>query len=61
VETALHQLVVRVEKVLDQQETALGVFLNIEGAFDNTYYSICPALTRHGLDRTIVRWIRATL
>jgi hypothetical protein len=36
VETALHQLVVRVEKALDQQETALGVFLDIEGAFNNT-------------------------
>ena len=34
VETALHQLVVRV----DQQEIALGVFLDIEGAFDNTCY-----------------------
>jgi hypothetical protein len=30
VETALHQLVVRVEKVLDQQETALCVFLDIQ-------------------------------
>jgi len=31
VETALHQLVVQVEKVPDQQETALGVFLGVEG------------------------------
>ena len=30
VETALHQLVERVEKALDQQEIALGVFLDIE-------------------------------
>jgi len=29
VETALQQLVLQVEKVLDQQETALGVFLDI--------------------------------
>jgi hypothetical protein len=36
VETVLHPLVVRVEKALDQQETALGVFLDIEGAFSNT-------------------------
>ena len=36
VETALHQLVVWGEKVLDQQETALGVFLDIEGAFNYT-------------------------
>jgi hypothetical protein len=61
VETALHQLVVRVEKALDQQAIALGVFLDTEGAFDNTYDSKCSALTRHGVDQTIVRWIRATL
>jgi len=62
VETALHQLVVRVEKALDQQEIALGVFLDIEGVFDNTSYdSMCSALTRHGVDQTIVGWIRATL
>jgi hypothetical protein len=36
-ETALHQLV-RFEKVLDQKDTALGVFLNMEGAFNNTSY-----------------------
>jgi hypothetical protein len=33
VETALHQLVVRIEKALDQQEIALGAFLDIEGGF----------------------------
>jgi hypothetical protein len=38
VEMALHQLVVRIEKVLDQQETALGAFLDIEGAFNNVCY-----------------------
>jgi hypothetical protein len=36
VETALYQLVVWVEKALDQQEIALGIFLVIEGAFNNT-------------------------
>jgi hypothetical protein len=39
VETALHHLVVRVEKVLYRQEIALGVFLDIEGAFDSTSYN----------------------
>ena len=38
VETALHQLVVWVEKALDQQEIALGAFLDTQGAFDNTCY-----------------------
>jgi len=62
VETALHHLVVRAEKALDQQDIALGIFLDVEGAFDNTSYdSTCLALTRHGVDHTILRWIRATL
>jgi len=62
VETALHQLVVRVKKALDQQEITLGVFLDVEVALNNTSYdSMCAALTRHRVDSTIVRWIRATL
>jgi hypothetical protein len=64
VETVLHQLIVRVEKALDQQETALCVFLDIERAFNNTRYDImCDALVSHGSEYkyTIVRWIRATL
>jgi len=62
VEMALHQLVVCAEKALDQHEFALSVFLDIEGAFDNTSYdSMYSALTRHGVDQTIVQWIRATL
>jgi hypothetical protein len=62
VETALHQLVVRVEKVLDQQEIALGVFLDIEGAFNYTSFdSMCNALIGRGVSSTIVQWVRATL
>jgi hypothetical protein len=62
VETALHQFVVRVEKALDQQELALGAFLDIEWAFNNTCYdTMCDALVSHGSEYTIVRWIRATL
>jgi hypothetical protein len=60
-ETALHQLVVRVDKALDQQDTALGVFLDI-GVFKNTSYdSISAALVKHGVSPTIRRWIKATL
>jgi hypothetical protein len=56
VKTALHQLVVRVEKVLDQQEISLGSFSDIEGAFNNTCYdTMCDALVRHGCEHTIVR------
>jgi len=35
-ESALHQLVGRIEKALDAKEFALGIFFDIEGAFDNT-------------------------
>jgi hypothetical protein len=59
---ALHQLVVRVEKALDQQEMVSGVFLDIKGAFNKTCYdTMCDALIKHGSEHTIVRWIRATL
>ena len=34
--SALHQLVGRIEKALDAKQYALGVFFDIEGAFDNT-------------------------
>jgi hypothetical protein len=62
VEMALHQLVVRVEKALNQQEIPLGAFLDIERAFNNTcYVTMCDALVRHGSEYTIVQWIKATL
>jgi hypothetical protein len=61
VETALHPLVVGIE-VCDQQETVLGVFLEIEGGFKNTGYdTMCDALVRHWSDYTIIRWIRVNL
>ena len=61
-DTVLHQLVVRVQKTLDQQKIALGVFLHTEGAFNNTSYdSSGHHLLNMELDHTIVRWIRATL
>jgi hypothetical protein len=36
---------VRVEKVLEKQETALGIFTDIEGAFSNTSFDyVCYSL-----------------
>jgi len=59
-EMAFHQFILWVEKALDHQETALGVFLDKEGAFNNTCYdSICDALVRHCSEYTTVRLIRA--
>jgi hypothetical protein len=37
----LHQLIVWVQKVLDQQELAMGVFLDIEGAYNYTSFDPC--------------------
>jgi hypothetical protein len=52
----------RVEKALDQQEIALGTFLDTERAFNNACYdAMCDDLVRHGSEYTIVRWIKATL
>ena len=62
VEMALYQLMVQDEKTLNRQEIALGVFLDIEGVFNNTSYDpMCAALAKHEVHYTIVRWIRATL
>jgi hypothetical protein len=45
----------RDEKALDQQDIALGIFLDIEGVFNNTSYdSTCAALAKHGVDYTIL-------
>jgi len=52
--TALHSLVTRTERTLEQQEYALGVFLDIKGAFVQSLQSI---LHSKGVNRTIIRWI----
>ena len=58
-EKAFHDLVVQVE-VLDQKETALGVFLDTEGSFNYiSFDSMCTAPGRHEVSHTIV-WIKAT-
>jgi hypothetical protein len=54
VETVLRQLVVGVEKALDQQAITLGIFLDVEGAFNSTSYdSMCAGLAIHGVEYTI--------
>jgi hypothetical protein len=51
VKTALHQLKVWVEKAHDQQDTALGVFFDKEGAFNNISYDfMCVAVAKHGVN-----------
>jgi ribonuclease HI len=57
-EAALHCLVNKVEKTLDQQEFGLAVFIDIEGAFDNTPFSvIIESAERHGIHPSLTGWM----
>jgi len=57
-DSALHKLVSRVEQSLVIGEVALGCFMDIEGAFDNTNFeAIRQALVERGVGRVVVRWI----
>ena len=57
-ESALHQLVGRIEKALDAKEFALGIFFDIEGAFDNTpCEAVRKALTEWDIHVSVQNWI----
>jgi hypothetical protein len=61
-ETALFRIVHRLEKSLKYKEVALGAFLDIEGAFDNTSFNAMVKAARgRGLEETCCRWIRSML
>ena len=61
-ETALFQVVKRLEKCFEHKEIALGAFLDIEGAFDNTSFkTIITAARERGLEETCCRWIEFML
>ena len=54
-ESALHQLVTKIEKTIVEGQFALGIFLDIEGAFDNfSFKSITEALNNLQLPLEIV-------
>ena len=62
VETALHHLVGVVEGALERKRSVLSVFLDIEGAFDNTSLdAISRALDSFKVEDSIRRWIRNML
>ena len=53
-ETALHELVHRVEHCLVRKQPALGIFLDIVGAFDNaTFRSFVVALRGLGMSKIL--------
>jgi hypothetical protein len=61
-ETALFQLVHRLEKSLKYKGIVLGAFLDIEGAFNNTSFNaIIEAARERGLEETCCRWIGSML
>ena len=61
-ESALHQLVTKIERTIVEGQYALGIFLDIEGAFDNvSFKTITDALSDFRLPQLIVRWINAML
>lgn len=61
-DTALHQLTQRIEKMLGTGKIALGCFLDVEGAFDNTDFEvIAQALRERQTEGVATRWIVAML
>lgn len=61
-DSALHALIYDVEKAMHSKESALCVFLDIEGAFDNTKSeSILRAAADKGVSSGLVSWIGSTL
>ena len=61
-ETALHEFVRRVEHCLVRKKPALGIFLDIVGAFDNvTFRSFVAAVRGLGMSKVLTLWIETLL
>jgi hypothetical protein len=61
-ETALFQVIHSLEKSLNHKEIALGAFIDIEGAIDNTsFHAITVAARERGVEETCCRWISSML
>jgi hypothetical protein len=61
-ETALHNVVTRIENAIQYKNIALGAFLYIEGAFDRTSFDIIiQAAGKHAIETAICRWICAMM
>lgn len=61
-DSALHALISDIEKALLDKEDSLSVFLDIEGAFDNTTVAaICTAARAKGVSSVAIAWIRDSL
>jgi len=61
-ETALHSLVTQIEGQLECSDCAVGIFLDIEGAFNNTPHEVvCREAMLRGIPDRLVCWIRRML
>ena len=61
-ESALHSLVTKIERGMDSKEYCLGVFLDIQGAFNAVKHaSIKEALENRGADKGVTAWIEELL
>ena len=61
-ETALHDVVLRIERTLSRGQYAMGCFLDIQGAFDSvSVESIKTGLLSRGVDRMTTRWLDVML
>jgi ribonuclease HI len=61
-ETALHDLVSRIEVALNHKIFAFGTFLDVEGAFDNASFdSMITASYDHTVDNMTTKWIDSML
>jgi ribonuclease HI len=57
-ETAIHRLLGPVEESVERGESALGAFLDIEGAFDNSAYDLIEKVLRErGVNRLVRVWV----
>lgn len=57
-DTALHQLTRKVEDMLGNGKIALGCFMDVEGAFDNTKFEVIErAMTERRMEETAIKWI----
>ena len=61
-EAAIHRLTRKIEDAIQNGQFALGVFLDVEGAFDNIKYnSIWKALNKAKVPPIVANWIREML
>jgi ribonuclease HI len=61
-DTALHLVAGRIEKSLDNKQSTLGVFIDIEGAFDKTTFpKIADSLASRNVPGVISGWIHNML